>query len=213
MKHLSYILALFLFVSCGSKSENGAASSVGDEVSGTSLLGELPVIYGSGYEEAVKTQEEIQAAYNAGGSPDRSLMERMANLPKEVKAKAENAPGIIGTEIPVEGVTPYDFINIDKAVVSDVKFNNNGARIYISFQPAEGNDFSMIPRGSMIYYLCLTADNTLLFKNAVSFPSNGVTVISLSMMPSAKVSPARWGGFTKIKFVSKTDFYAMSGIR
>lgn len=210
MKHLSYILTLFLLVSCGSGAEKVTASSGGDApASETSLLGKLPDIYGRGYDEAVEIQKEIQAAYNAGGSPDRSLMKRMADLPAEVKTSAESAPGIIGTEIPLDGVSPYDFITFEKAVVSDVKFRNNSASVYISFQPAAGSDISMIPRGSMVYYLCLTADNTLLFKNAMAFPSNGVTAISLSMNPAGKSSPARWGGFAKIKFVSKTDFYAL----
>jgi len=212
MKHLYYILTLLMLVSCGTnadKKNGGMPAEDSSDAPGTSVLGELPAIYAEGYEKAKVLQEQIQTAYKNGGSPDRSLLEDMANLPKEVKAKAQAAGDITGNEIKIEGESPYDFVKIDKAVISRVKFENNGTRIYIRFVPAEGYDFKSMPRGTTVYYLCLTEDNNLIFRNAMYLPSDGITAISMSMLPSAKASPALWGGLAKIRFVSKEDFYGM----
>lgn len=208
MKHLYYIFALLMLVSCGTDNgKNDGAANAGEN--GTGILGGLPAIYGEGYERAKALQEEIQAAYRSGGSPDRSLAEEMAKLPKEVKAKAQEAGDITGNEIKIDGECPYDFVKIDRAVVNNVKFVNNGAMIYIGFVPAAGYDFSTVPVGSTLYYICLTEENSLIYMNALHFPSDGTTSISLSMLPSGKSSPAVWGQFAKIKFVSREDFYGM----
>jgi len=201
MKNLQYILiccVALAFVACG-KTADGP-------------FGELPDIYADAYESYKEMQDKFQATYNAGATPSKSMMEKMVAIPKKAKEKAEKAKSIVGNRIDVEDNNVNDFLKIDHAEVDKVRFDNNSATIFIKFIPAEGQDVTAVPRGSVIYYICLDKDNTLLFRNALFLPSTAVTTVGLSLLPHHKASPERWNNFSKIKIVSKKDFYAMGNI-
>lgn len=220
MKKLFYLFTLLAIASCGNKQEKSENSSM--ETAETKDVvscpfGNIPEIYGDAFERMTELQEQIQLAYKSGGSPSQSTMEEMIETPKKAKAKAEEEiKDVKGNKIAVESYD-YGFVNITGAEITDVGFSSNNALVNfeIQFIPGEGYDFKSLPKGSTVYYLCLTEDNTLLFMNAMHFPSTGKTKIGLSanVTTKKKSSPAVWKNFAKIKFVSKDDFYAMMSMR
>lgn len=218
MKTSIFIAALLLLASCGSKSDkttDGQAPVAEESVTETSLLGNIPAIYGKAYDETRRIQEEIQNLARTGAGFGPELSRKLIDIPKEAKTEAEKvSTDLIGTKIPVEG-GDYGFVKISHAEVSNVKFydRSGDARIYIRLVPDAGYDLKSLPKGSTVYYLFLTEDNTLLYKSAMFFPSEGITSISITANPGAKTSPAVWGKFAKIHLVSKEDFYKMSSMR
>ncbi|MGN1376498.1 MAG: hypothetical protein ACI4V5_08075 [Prevotella sp.] len=219
MKKLLLAVTVLIMASCGSKQEKSAeASDNSDTVetsneTGSPLMGGIPELYGETFEKLEVLQEQIQLAYKNGGSPSESLVKDFTNVQKEAKEKAEQlAPSVINTDIPVEGYD-YGYVNITSAKITDVNISNTSglAKYEISFFPAEGSDFKNVPRGSAVYYLCLTSDNKLLFINAMHFPSSAKTAIHIGFNATGrkKVSPAVWKDFAKIKFVSEADYKAI----
>lgn len=219
MKKLLLVAIVLIMASCGSKQAKDTEATADTETtetsaeSGTPVMGDIPELYGETFEKLEFLQEQIQQAYRSGGSPSESLVKDYTNVQKEAKEKAERlAPSIINTDIPVEGYD-YGFVNITGAKISNVNISNTSglARYEISFIPAEGSDFKNVPRGSAVYYLCLTSDNKVLFINAMHFPSNAKTAINVGFISTGrkKVSPAVWKDFAKIKFVSEADYKAI----
>lgn len=218
MKTSIFIAALLLLASCGSKSDkttDGQVPLAEESVTETSLLGRIPAIYGKAYDETRRIQEEMQNLARAGIKFGPELSRKLIDIPKEAKAEAEKvSTDLIGTKIPVEE-GDYGFVKISHAEVSKVKFydRSGDARVYIKFVPDAGYDLMSLPKGSAVYYLFLTEDNTLLYKSVMFFPAEGTTSISITANPGAKVSPALWGKFAKIRLIPKEDFYKMSSMR